>query len=73
MPVTYRTYRDKFPAGTRVVVEAGKSEGTDHEFNNREGMMVEFGQCLAVEFDHPPKYWRNPVLICMHNLRHTRS
>jgi hypothetical protein len=64
------TYRDVFPIGSRVVVDAADPrEGTDHEFNGRKGTIVEFCKCLAVEFDKPPKYWKNPALICMHNLR----
>lgn len=64
-----KTYRDEFPAGARVVVDANKNEGTDHEFNGRSGVVVEFGRWIAVKFDKLPKYWTNPVLICPHNLR----
>lgn len=63
------TYRDDFPIGSRVIVRAGKDEGTDHDFNGQSGTIVKFGEALAVEFDKPPRYGTNPVLICLHNLR----
>lgn len=62
------TYREEFPPGTRVIVSAGPNEGTDHEFTGRTGTMVEYGKGLAVEIDRLPRYWKNPVIICMHNL-----
>jgi hypothetical protein len=33
------TYRDEFPPGTRVVIRAAKSDGTDYDFNGRKGTM----------------------------------
>ena len=68
-----RTYRDIFPIGTRVVVRADKSDGSDHEFNGRRGTMVEIGKCLGVQFDNPPKHWPNPYLISLHTLRHLKE
>jgi hypothetical protein len=68
-----KTYRDEFPAGTRVVVRAKKSDGSDYDFNGRKGTIVEFGKCLAVELDKPPQYGTNPVLIGLHILRHLPS
>lgn len=67
--MTELTYRQEFPSGTRVVVRAGKGEGTDCEFNGRKGTIVEFYKALAVEFDKPPRHGTNPVIICLHNLR----
>jgi hypothetical protein len=64
------TYRDEFPPGTRVVIRAAKSDGTDYDFNGRKGAVVEFYKCLAVELDKPPKYGSNPVLISPHCFRH---
>jgi hypothetical protein len=60
------TYRDEFPPGTRVVIRATKSDGTDYDFNGRKGTVVEYKKCLAVELDKPPKYGTNPVLISLH-------
>lgn len=68
---TVLTYREEFQPGTRVVVRAGAGEGSDHEFNGRTGTMVDYHGHLAVEIDRLPRYWENPVLICMHNLRRT--
>ena len=67
------TYREEFPPGTRVVVRAGKGDGTDHDYNGRTGTIVEYYKCLAVELDKPPRYGTNPVLISLHTLRHLRA
>jgi len=65
------TYRDDFPPGTRVIVHApDPREGSDHEFHGRTGTIVDHGKCRAVEIDRLPRYWKNPVILCMHNLRH---
>jgi hypothetical protein len=69
---TIKTYREEFPPGTRVVVRTTPGEGTDCEFEGRKGTMVAMGEYLAVDFDKPPKYWPNPYLISLHNLRHTK-
>ena len=63
------TYRDEFPPGTRVVIRAGKDEGSDHDYDGRRGTVVEHYKCLAVELDKPPKYGTNPVLISPHCFR----
>lgn len=66
-----RTYREEFPIGTRVTVEADQSEGTDYEFTGLSGTIVGYGPFLAIQFDRLPRYWNNnPVLISLHNLRH---
>lgn len=70
--MTIKTYVEEFPPGTRIVVRADKSEGTDHDFNGRRGTVVAYGRALAVEFDKPPRHCANPVIICLHNLRHER-
>lgn len=67
------TYREEFPVGTRVVVRAAKSDGTDYDFNGWKGTIVEFYKCLAVEMDRPPRYGTNPVLISLHCLRRISS
>lgn len=71
--MTTGTYRDEFPVGTRVVVRAAKSDGSDYDYNGQKGTIVEFYKCLAVELDKPPRYGNNPVLISLHTLRHLRS
>jgi ribosomal protein L21E len=65
-----KTYREMFPDGARVVVEAGPAEGTDHEFNGRTGTVRHAqGGWITVQIDRPPPYWRNPAILCPHNLR----
>lgn len=67
-----KTYREEFPFGTRVVVRASVSEGTDGDFNGRYGTVVEHGQFMAVEFDRPIQGYPNPYLISPHNLHKVR-
>lgn len=67
------TYRDEFPPGTRVVIRAGKGEGSDHDHNGQTGTVVEYYKCLAVELDKPPRYGSNPVLIAPHCFRIIRG
>lgn len=63
------SYRDDFPIGSRVIVNAPCGEGSDCEFNGRAGTVVAHGQWFGVKFDKPPRYWPNPTTICPHNLR----
>lgn len=69
------TYPEQFPPGTRVLIKAGRFEGTDHHYNDRIGTVERWvGYTSAqVLFDKPVKDMPNPYLIVCHNLRHLPS
>lgn len=71
----FKTNAERFPVGTRVRVHAPtRAEGTDYEMHGREGTVkVARNDWIGVKLDKPPRYWRNPVHVCAHNLRSISS
>lgn len=68
------TYQRDFPIGHRVVVHAAdRREGSDHDSHGRAGTVVSHGMWFGVKLDKPPRYYRNPVMICPHNLKSSRD
>lgn len=63
------TYAEIFPIGCRVRVKAGYMEGTDHEWNGHDGIVVSHGHWIGVKMDVEKRNWpKAPIMICGHNL-----
>lgn len=66
------TYPEIFPPDTRVIIVAGKGEGTDQEWNGYTGTVLKWHGCswASIKMDKHRRYWpRGPVTIIGHNLQ----
>lgn len=66
------TYSEMFPAGTRIVVKAGKGEGTDQDWNSHEGtvLSVHGNQWAKIKMDKGKRHWPSKeIMIGCSNLQ----